>query len=115
MRRMSFALTKTQLLDGSKTVTRRLGWLFLRAADRVLAVSKGMGLRPGEKADIYGSIGILGVRREPLNAIDQADCAREGFPNMDPPQFVEMFCRHIRCDPHTVITRIEFLRDGSTP
>lgn len=66
MRRMSFALTRTQLLDGSKDVTRRLGWANLKPGQRLLAVSKCMGLKPGEKADIYGEIEVVSVEREHL-------------------------------------------------
>jgi len=33
MRNMSFSMTVDQIRDGSKTVTRRLGWLFLNFGD----------------------------------------------------------------------------------
>lgn len=111
MKRASFALTKLQLLDGSKSVTRRLGWLNLKAGDRLLAVSKGMGLKAGEKPDIYGPIEVVSVRRERLDAIDADDCRREGFPELSPPEFVEFFCKANRgCKPDTLVTRIEFKR-----
>ena len=82
MRRMSFTMTKRQLLDGTKTVTRRTGWRSLKAGDTVLAVSKVMGMRKGETAQIYGTCEILDVRREPLDWITDADVAAEGFPSM---------------------------------
>lgn len=110
MRRMSFALTTRQFLDGSKTVTRRLGWKFLKVGERVMAIEKGMGLKKGEKQVELGVIEIVDVRRERLDAITQADCVREGFPSMSPDSFVEMFCRHMRCQPHEEVTRIEFRR-----
>ena len=47
MRNMSFALTEAQLLDGTKTVTRRLGWTMLKPGDHFRAVRKAMGLRKG--------------------------------------------------------------------
>lgn len=42
MRNMSFALTKRQVLERTKTVTRRLGWEKLRPGDLVRAVEKGV-------------------------------------------------------------------------
>jgi hypothetical protein len=48
-RNISFALTTAQFLDGSKDVTRRIGWKNLNAGDVLCAVKKGMGLKPGEK------------------------------------------------------------------
>lgn len=48
MRNMSFALTTDQILAGTKTVTRRLGWLRLQPGDHLRPVRKCMGLRPGE-------------------------------------------------------------------
>lgn len=38
MRNMSFALTTPQILNRSKTVTRRAGWSFLKPGDIVCAV-----------------------------------------------------------------------------
>ncbi len=108
MRNMSFALTTTQLLDGSKTVTRRLGWTGLKPGDTVRAVEKAMGLRKGEKLHVFGLIRALSVRREPLEAIDEADVVREGFPGMTPEEFVSMFTRAMGCGPSTEVTRIEF-------
>jgi hypothetical protein len=117
MRRISYALTKRQLQDGSKDVTRRLGWLWLVEAckrgerPRLLAVSKCMGLRPGEKADVYGFVDVVNARLESLDAIDQDDCRREGFPELTPAEFVAFFCRvhkAKKCTPETEVTRIEF-------
>lgn len=108
MRRMSFSLTKEQLLAGKKTVTRRLGWRSLKAGDHVLAVEKCMGLRRGEKQKVLCEIEIVEVNRERLSAMTQADCAREGFQMMSAGSFVEMFCKHMRCTPKTMVTRIEF-------
>ena len=48
-RNMSFAITTSQVRDRSKTVTRRLGWRFLKRGDVVCAVVKNMGLKKGEK------------------------------------------------------------------
>jgi len=95
MRLMSFALTTAQLLDGSKTVTRRVGWANLKPGDRIKAVRKAMGLRPGEKVDVLAEIEVVSVRRERLDEITIEDCIAEGFPYLTPAQFVEMFCSHM--------------------
>ncbi len=110
MRLISFALTTAQFLDGSKDVTRRLGWKTLRPGTRLMGVKKAMGLKPGEHPVKLGEIEVVSVRRELLGLIDQADCRREGFPKMKPSDFIEMFCSHMRCTPITKITRIEFRR-----
>ena len=43
-RNMSFMLTTEQVRNKTKTVTRRLGWWFLKPGEIVNAVEKGMGL-----------------------------------------------------------------------
>lgn len=108
MRRMSFSLTTPQFMDGSKSVTRRMGWRFLKAGDHLLAIEKGMGLKKGEKQKVLGEIVVVSVRREVLYAITREDVAREGFPDMSRAQFVEMFCKANRCGMGSAVTRIEF-------
>jgi hypothetical protein len=116
MRNMSFALTTPQMLRQDKWVTRRLGWQFLKVGDFLRPVKKCMGLKPGEKLEPVGAcIEVVELRREPLRSMleapfyGQEECTREGFPDMTPAQFIEMFCRtHRCCTPDTVITRIEF-------
>lgn len=105
---MSFFLTVQQFRDRTKDVTRRLGWDHLRPGDLVMAAEKCMGLKKGEKVVRLGMIEIVSVRIEPLYLIDAEDVAREGFPGMDPEEFVEMFSRANRCRPDTMITRIEY-------
>lgn len=72
------------------------------------AVRKGMGLRPGEKIEALGVIRVVSVRREPLSAITADDCSREGFPNLSPVEFIEMFKSHMGCLACQEVTRIEF-------
>jgi hypothetical protein len=110
MKNISFALTERQFLDGSKLVTRRIGWRTLTAGTLLQAVRKGMGLKKGEKAHKLGVIRVTNVRRERLDAITADDCAREGFPEMTPVEFVAMFCREMGCKPETMVGRIEFER-----
>lgn len=108
MRNMSFMLTTEQFLDGSKSITRRIGWNNLKPGDRVRAVKKAMGLKKGEKVESLGVIEIVSVRREELWFITNEDTAREGFPDMKAADFVSMFVEHMGCDPSTMVNRIEF-------
>lgn len=108
---MSFALTTRQYNDGSKDVTRRMGWEFLNPGDHFMAIEKGMGLAKGEKQVELGENVAVAVTRERLDTITQEDVVREGFPEMTPPEFVEMYCgSHKGCQPGSVVTRIEFRR-----
>jgi len=107
---MSFSLTEEQLLDGTKDVTRRLGWHRLKAGETVRAVRKAMGLKKGEKVHRLGIIRIVSVRSERLDAITMDDVIREGFGGMSVGGFIEMFCGHMGCQPGTPVTRIEFRR-----
>lgn len=120
MRNMSFGLTEVAMLEGSKTVTRRLGWLQAKPGDLLRPVRKCMGLRPGERITVLRDpIMVLDVRREPLRRMTDdvdygfAECALEGFGDHPdyrwPSAFVAMFCAaHRGCTPETVITRIAF-------
>ena len=108
MRSMSFSLTTRQFLEGTKTVTRRLGWKFLQPGDRIRAVERAMGLKKGEHPRVLGVIEIVSVRREKLDAINDLDCVAEGFPYLDAAAFVRMFVRHMGCLPDAVVTRIKF-------
>lgn len=120
MRNISFSLTPDQIKDGSKTVTRRAGWLHASPGQQLRPVLKCMGLRPGEKLTVLRApLTIVTVRREPLQAMlddpeyGAAECALEGFglhPDYGfPAGFVAMFCAtHRGCTPDTIVTRIEF-------
>ena len=107
-RLMSFILTKEQIEARTKTVTRRLGWWFLKPGDLLWACEKCMGLKKGEKVKKICLIRIVATRPEPLNTISEEECVREGFPGMLPHEFIEMFCKFNRCTPHTIVNRIEF-------
>jgi len=117
---MSFAITTDQILAGEKTVTRRLGWLFLKPGDFLRPVKKCMGLKPGQKVSVLADpLRVVSVRREPLRRmLDDleygfAECALEGFASHPdykyPSAFVGMFCAtHRGCTEDTEVTRIEF-------
>lgn len=108
MRNMSFFLTRPQFEAKTKTVTRRLGWRFLKAGDQVMGVEKSQGLGKGGKLVKLHPVRITDVRQERLDAIDADDCAAEGFPDMTPFEFVAMFCKSMNCKPSDMVTRIEF-------
>lgn len=119
MRNISFAMTKDQIMAGTKTVTRRLGWAWLKPGTVLQGVEKGQGLKKGEKVKPLRVIRVLNVRREPLNEMIQKvsygldECVKEGYENHSslrfPSAFVEHFCAANRpCQPWWVITRIEF-------
>lgn len=105
---MSFSITTPQFRARCKTVTRRLGWQKLKPGQEFMAVVKGMGLKKGEKVERLGKCRCVSNRREPLNKITQADCIREGFAEMSPEQFIEMFCEHNKCRSDQPVSRIEF-------
>ncbi len=119
MRNMSFAFTTDQILAGTKTVTRRVGWLRLMPGDLIRPVRKSMGLRRGQRIEpIRGPLRVLSVRRERLSALLEdvdygfAETTAEGFPSTSekhwPSVFVEFFCATHNCRPTDMVTRIEF-------
>lgn len=117
MRNISFMLTVRQFKDGSKDVTRRDGWLFLKEGEHLCAAEKCQGLGKGGKMVKLGVIGVMKVTREPLcrmtedEGYGRSECRREGFPDMTPEEFVAMFCKtHKGVTPHKIVTRIEFVR-----
>lgn len=113
-RNISFALTTPQFRDRTKTVTRRLGWKFLKPGDVLCGCVKCMGLKPGEKLERLGLIRVVDASREPLRTMQrypkygEMEAKREGFPGMSGADFVSMFCEHMSCTPDTEVTRIEF-------
>jgi hypothetical protein len=106
--RISFSLTEPQLVDGSKDVTRRLGWQHTREGDELVALRKGMGLKKGERQVVLGTVVVRRVSRERLDTITAAEVRREGFPGMTPDAFVSLFCKANKCSAQAIVTRIEF-------
>ena len=108
-RLMSVALTTEQVRNRTKTVTRRTGWLMLKAGDELTLCPKARGRRQGEPLERIVTVTVTSVRRERLDAVTPADVAAEGFPQMSPEQFVRFFCgTHPDIAPGSVITRIEW-------
>lgn len=107
-RLMSVSLTEQAVVARRKTVTRRLGWRFLKPGDRLTLCRKVMGRRPGEPLVRLAEVEVVSVRREPLHHITDDDVAREGFSGSDGMWFVQFFMDHMRCHPGTMVTRIEW-------
>jgi hypothetical protein len=110
---ISFMLTEPQLRAGMKDVTRRLGWRQLRPGTELTAVRKAMGLKKGERQERIASIRVKSVRRERLDAIDDDDVRREGFPDMTREEFIAFFCKANKCKPDRIVARIEFEKVAS--
>jgi hypothetical protein len=110
---MSFALTTEQFRNRTKTVTRRKGWKFLKPGDVVMGCVKCQGIKKGT-LERLGPIRIVSVGRERLNAVlsdptyGRIEATLEGFCDMHPIHFVEMFCHHMGGDAWQDVTRIEF-------
>lgn len=107
MRNISVALTKKQVRARAKTVTRRNGWLFVRVGELLQPVNRTMGFKKGEHPKrVGGPVRVLNVTRERLYRITPEECAREGFPDMTPEQFIEMYCAANGGDENQLVTRI---------
>lgn len=107
-RLMSVSLTEQAVVDRRKTVTRRLGWTFLKPGDRLTLCRKVMGRKPGEPLVRLAEVEVVSVRREHLFDILADDVEREGFASMTPPEFVRFFGDHMGCGPMSLVTRIEW-------
>ena len=108
-RLISMRLTQHQILDQTKTVTRRTGWQKLKPGTILQPVLKAMGLKKGEQVTLLGGpIEVTEVWREPLYQISDTDVQREGFPDMGSAEFVEFICQQLGCTADTTVTRIGF-------
>lgn len=110
-RNMSFMLTTEQMYNKTKTVTRRLGWAFLKPGDIIQAVEKCQGLKKGQKIKKICLIRIVSTWNEPLYEIywRKGEMEKEGFPKMQPEEFVKMFQKANKKIPSSCdVNRIEF-------
>lgn len=115
MRNMSFQLTTAQIMDETKTVTRRNGWEALRVGEIFQAIEKGQGLKKGERVNRLKVLQCVGNHRERLYMVladksyGQEEMIKEGFPGMDPINFVTMYCNANKgTHPGDKVSRIEF-------
>ena len=106
--------TQQQYKNQTKTVTRRLGWKFAKVGDEVKGVRKSQGLKRGEKIEVLGYHRFVDLRWERLDRMitepkyGAAEVIREGFPEMSPREFVNFFCTAMKCQPDTLVHRMEF-------
>lgn len=109
MRNMSFALTMAQIRNRTKTVTRRVGWEFLKPGTLLQPIVKGQGLKKGARVEkIGGPIRVERVDRVVLGDISPQDVYREGFPHMTAREFIVMFKKANGGLKNQIVTRIEF-------
>lgn len=108
-RLMSVALTEQAVVERRKTVTRRLGWTFLKAGDRLTLCRKVMGRKKDEPLVRVAEVEVVSAWREQLRAITPSDVEAEGFPGWTVPQFCRFFIdSHKGCGLTTDVTRIEW-------
>jgi hypothetical protein len=112
---MAFSHTTPQILDRSKTVTRRTGWRYVKPGDLIEAVEKARGLKKGERVPALGVLRVVSVRVELLSRLvtdaryAEDELPREGFPCWSRDDFIAMFMRANRVKTPTInVTRIEF-------
>ena len=112
---MSVSHTEAAVVARTKTVTRRLGWTFLKPGDRLTLCRKVMGRREGEPLVRLAEVEIVSVRREPLYRFPAEDILREGVPvehfggqTPTPFEWVDWFRRAMGCHVMDNVTRIEW-------
>lgn len=106
-RLMSVAKTKDAVYARRKWQTRRAGWSFLHVGDKLTLCEKVMG-RQGAPLVRITDVEVVGVRREPLDAITAEDVAAEGFPDWTPGEFVVFFCNEMGGGPGQDVTVISW-------
>jgi len=114
-RYMSFAMTPDAVRRREKTVTRRLGWDFLRPGDLFVPVEKAQGLKKGEhQVVLWPLCRVVSNRRERLNKLllnpvwGWDEVQREGFPGMSPGELADMLMAANDCSLNILVNRIEF-------
>ena len=107
-RYMSFSFMIDLIKGKTKTVTRRLGWWFLRPGDELIAVEQSMWLKKGQKPVKVCKIRVTSTGPEPFHEITFDDVTLEGYVEMNTDEFVKLYCEMNKCDPDTMVNRIEF-------
>lgn len=120
-RLMSVAMTEQAVIERRKTVTRRKGWRFLKAGDRLTLCRKVQGRKPGEPLVRLAEVEIVSVRREPLRELlglnplggvtdySRREMAAEGLPGMHPLEFIDTYFVEAQgMSPYEEVTRIEW-------
>lgn len=112
-RRMSCSMTIDAVRNQTKTVTRRHvdTWRDLKPGDRLTLIEKGMGLPKGAKQVVLAEVEIVTVDVEPLYLVDDAECDREGLPELMPVEFMVMWLASHGYGKHVG----EFVKGGAGP
>jgi len=111
-------MTTPQFIDGSKDVTRRYGWWFLKPGHILWGVEKAMGLKKGEKIKRLGLIEVVSVTEETLwllimnKEYGNEEVRREGYPFgiRNGSDFAWSLARKSNKKLYDPINRIEFKR-----
>jgi hypothetical protein len=77
---MSVSHTEAAVVARRKTVTRRLGWRFLKAGDHLTLCRKVMGRKPNEPLVRLAEVEVVSVRREFLLSMTEAEVLLEAVP-----------------------------------
>ena len=102
------------MLAGTKDVTRRYGWLNVKVGELLQGIEKGQGIPKGGHVRKLRQIRVLSARREKLARLleepeyGRDEMRREGFPGMEPRDFVGRYFGKGRDGIAATITRIEF-------
>ena len=112
---MIFSDTASHVRERMTTVTRRVGWRFLKPNDLVQAVEKTRGVKKGAPISALAILRIRDVRVEPLSRLvtdaryAEDELPREGFPCWSRDDFIVKFLRMHRLNTVDIdVTRIEF-------
>jgi len=122
-RLMSVAFTERAVVERRKTVTRRKGWWLdkrghriVKPGDRLTLCRRVMGRKPGEPLLRLADVEVVAVDREPLwRCAEPGEMEREGFPGMEPSDFVARYFTPQGIARSDDVTRIEwrYLDDGA--
>lgn len=134
-RMMSVRFTEDAVRERRKTVTRRKGWWrkdnspLVTPGTELRLVRQAMGLRKGDTVVELARVRVVSVAREPLrlilptamtrlppnddqmytlDAYGKLEMVREGFPGMDPLEFIETYFTPQRVALDDMVTRIEW-------
>lgn len=112
-RHMSFAHTTDAIRKRTKTVTRRVGWRFLKPGDELFAVEK-MTRRRGEQRKVLARLRVVDVRIERLWDVTicygdgRAEAQREGLGDLSAAELYDRLGFVTGLSKEDELTRIEF-------
>lgn len=108
MRNISFSITLESFNNRTKTVTRRLGWSFLKPGDVLMGVEKAQGIKKGELKRLHEIVKVGWQPLEQMHFYGVHEVTSEGFSSLSVDGFINMFCSKMDCTPDTMVNRIEF-------